>query len=433
MKKVITFISTFIIIVIISINSYAKYVIETEIVVAYILVDETKPKIEFISATTNNEGYNNYANSSHIITVKLLATEKNLEENNFLEKTVWMIDNNEASKSRMDVHSSHYNDTMSYEIDLYGVKGNGKLILKIPEGTIVDKYGKTNDEMIIDTGIIIDNTAPVINFTQEEIEDGKINANLKSNEKIRPINAWEISEEDTLLSKEFYCNTLYPIPVTDYAGNTATVDVRIDKATNMKLKFSVITKRKGWDIGTEPNQILGKEAVKEDSKYRIEGMAICCNKALNKQLEIKTYINTRLEEGKSDIWDGYETTYYDGYNPPGGDFILYKNCKGVNFFGESGTVFGSSTLNSEDELGETEAPYGISMLAFKLKDLPEFSIVYQVWVEGEGWLEPVLDGEEAKLAYDRPIGLFRISLIPKTESKYLIDDWKKDVGTNNMK
>ena len=97
MKKVITFISTFIIIVIISINSYAKYVIETEIVVAYILVDETKPKIEFISATTNNEGYNNYANSSHIITVKLLATEKNLEENNFLEKTVWMIDNNEAT------------------------------------------------------------------------------------------------------------------------------------------------------------------------------------------------------------------------------------------------------------------------------------------------------------------------------------------------
>ena len=63
MKKVINFISIFIIIVIISINSYAKYVIETELVLAYILVDETKPKIEFISATTNNEGYNNYANS----------------------------------------------------------------------------------------------------------------------------------------------------------------------------------------------------------------------------------------------------------------------------------------------------------------------------------------------------------------------------------
>ena len=431
MKKIIAFLFMFFIITTICINSYAKYVFERSLMVSDIKIDETKPKIEFISATSDNEGYNNYANQTHTVTVKLVATEKNLEENNFTKKSIWMVGDKEISNIKK-VHSSHYRNTLSIEATLSGIKGDGKLILKIPEGTIVDKYGKTNDEMVIDTGIIIDNTAPVISFTQEEIEDGKINAILKSNEKIRPINAWNISEENTKLNKEFSCNVLYPLPITDYAENTSNVDVRIDKATNMKMKFSVISGRNIWDIATEPNQILGKDFIEESTKYRIEGMAICCNDILKDKLEYKCYMNTNLKTDFG-IWYDYETRYYQGYNPPGGEFKLYKDTYGLNFFGEQGIVFGASLINKKDELGKTKAPYGITALAFRLKELPEYSIVYQVWVEGNGWVEPALDGEETKLAYDKPIGLFRIALIPKTERQYLIDDWKKDVGTNNMK
>ena len=61
------------------------------------------------------------------------------------------------------------------------------------------------------------------------------------------------------------------------------------------------------------------------------------------------------------------------------------------------------------------------------------SIVYQIWVEGKGWLEPVSDGVETTERFTKPFGAFRVELIPKTEKQYLIDNWKKDVKTNNMK
>ena len=69
--------------------------------------------------------------------------------------------------------------------------------------------------------------------------------------------------------------------------------------------------------------------------------------------------------------------------------------------------------------------YGISSLKIKLKDYSKYSIIYQVWIKDEGWQEAVKNGEETKLAYDKPITAYRVTLVPKSEEKNVIEYWNK--------
>ena len=120
--------------------------------VANIKIDVKKPEISFLSATTNNEGYNNYANKTHTVVIKLSAVEENLKDNKLWKDVKFLLDNESATKIKASVHSSYYRDTISYEITLNNITGNGRLKIKIPKGAIVDESGNTNDEVIFDTG-----------------------------------------------------------------------------------------------------------------------------------------------------------------------------------------------------------------------------------------------------------------------------------------
>ena len=102
----------------------------------------------------------------------------------------------------------------SYEIKLYGIEGNGKLEIRVPAGTIKDIAGNINEETIIDPKVVIDNIAPAVTYTQEEIEDGKVLAKFEANEAIRPVNAWKINETK-ILTKEFANNVTYPFYITE--------------------------------------------------------------------------------------------------------------------------------------------------------------------------------------------------------------------------
>ena len=438
MKKITIFICVFLLILTISINCYAKYIMEKTLDVANIKIDVKKPEISFLGATTNNEGYNNYANKTHTVVIKLSAVEENLKDNKLWKDVKFLLDNESATKIKASVHSSYYRDTISYEITLNNITGNGRLKIKIPKGAIVDESGNTNDEVIFDTGIIIDNLAPVINYSQEEVQDGKINAKLKANEKIRSINAWEISEQDTLLNKEFACNVLYPLPVTDLAGNTTNVDIKIDKATNIKLFFAGISKIFKWETTNGLGETIGKNSLNNNIENKLEALAYMWEGVDKDFIQIKTYTHTYSEyQNEQIIWGAYETPFYAGYNPPGEKYATTASGRGAAINGIGTLFLGGITTDTYNgtipkEIAEKNL-FGISALTFKLKDYSEYSIVYQIWVNGNGWLEPVSDGVETKVAYDKPIGAFRISLIPKTEKQYLIDDWKKDVGTNNMK
>ena len=70
--------------------------------------------------------------------------------------------------------------------------------------------------------------------------------------------------------------------------------------------------------------------------------------------------------------------------------------------------------------------YGISSLKVKLKEYTNYSIVYQVWINGSGWQKAVSDGAEAKLSYTKPITAFRITLVPKSEKQYVINSWNSN-------
>ena len=67
--------------------------------------------------------------------------------------------------------------------------------------------------------------------------------------------------------------------------------------------------------------------------------------------------------------------------------------------------------------------YGISSIKIKLKNNDNYNLVYQVWVNGYGWQNAVLDGGEAKYSYTKPITAFRVTLVPKTEKQYVLDTW----------
>lgn len=92
-----------------------------------------------------------------------------------------------------------------------------------------------------------------------------------------------------------------------------------------------------------------------------------------------------------------------------------------------------NTSNGIPEDISTQHLFGISALRIKLKDTSYYSIVYQIWVQNQGWLEAKSDDIETKYSYDKPISGYRVSLIPKTEKQYLIDFWNKDIGSDNIK
>ena len=59
---------------------YAKYIFQNEFCVANLNIDRTKPKIELVDIKNTNSEYPNYANKTHIITVRIKVTDKNLKE-----------------------------------------------------------------------------------------------------------------------------------------------------------------------------------------------------------------------------------------------------------------------------------------------------------------------------------------------------------------
>ena len=441
MKKIITFLFVFLISIFICINSYAKYVIENTSLVANINIDGEIPKIEFLSVSNTNEEYNKYANKTHTITVEFRIKEKNIKKDNIQAGIKFFLDDIQFNPSGKEIKKKEDGEYIYYKYILSKLKNNGNLIIKIPKGVIIDIADQVNEEVIFDTGITIDNIAPAINFTQEEIEDGKILAKIKANEKIRKVQAWNSSEENTVLNKEFACNVLYPFDVTDLAGNSTNIDVRIDKATNIKIKYGAMNEEpfSNWEFGTGVNEIAGRKAIKANSEYKIEGISLYWESLDKDFLQIRCFINTYWGEGIQGICSTYETNYNYGYN----GYLSFKTGPVIAQEGKTVLLVGGKGMNKEGNMGFGGKPipkeiaqkhlFGISSLSIKLKDTSYYSIVYQAWVDKEGWLEPQSDGEETTFSHDKPIGAYRMSLIPKTEKQYLIDLWQKDVGTNNMK
>ena len=136
--------------------------------------------------------------------------------------------------------------------------------------------------------------------------------------------------------------------------------------------------------------------------------------------------------------------YNYGYNPGknafksmnSNDLITINSKKYFQFGGSGINGYLNTDANSQNPIpGEVanKYKYGISGITMKLKDYSQYSIIYQILVNGAGWVKTASDGSECTYNHNTPMSAFRIALVPKTEKQYVINQWNKDVGTFNMK
>lgn len=412
-------------------------------------IDRTKPQIELIEIQNTNTNYPKYANKTHTISFKIKITEKNIGQNNIVKdffefkldgKNIDIVNGNLSIK---EIEST--NEGKIYKIDIKGISGNGKLSMQIKEGAIIDKGGLKSESQNIDTGITIDNIAPVGKFKETKIQDGKVNGEITLNENIRKIDGWSFKENNLKTTKEFTNNISYQLPITDYAGNTSNVDINITQATYINVVYASHNSCIGWSFGYGNYDIAGKDAIKVNPVYRTEALAFNITGNIDKDfVQANTYIYTYWGEGSKGKCTTSGLIYNYGYNPGknlfksmnSSDLVTINSKKYFQFGGSGINGYLNTDANSQNPIpGEVanKYKYGISGITMKLKDYSQYSIIYQILVNGAGWVKTASDGSECTYNHNTPMSAFRIALVPKTEKQYVINQWNKDVGTYNMK
>lgn len=412
-------------------------------------IDRTKPKIELIEIQNTNTNYPKYANKTHTISFKIKVTEKKIKENNFVKDFFgFKLDENniniaEDNFSIKEIEST--NEGKIYKIDIKGIIGNGKLSMQIKEGAIIDKGGLKSESQNIQTGITIDNTAPVGKFKEVKIQDGKVNGEITLSENIRKIDGWSFKDNNLKITKEFTNNISYQLPITDYAGNTSNVDINITQATYINIVYASHNSCIGWSFGYGNYDVAGKDAIKVNPVYRTEALAFNISGNVDKDfVQANTYIYTYWGEGSKGKCTTSGLIYNYGYNPGknafksmnSNDLITINSKKYFQFGGSGINGYLNTDANSQNPIpGEVanKYKYGISGITMKLKDYSQYSIIYQILVNGAGWVKTASDGSECTYNHNTPMSAFRIALVPKTEKQYVINQWNKDVGTFNMK
>ena len=145
MKKLAVFLGVFLVMIMININVFAKYVIEDECLVAEVEITGKIPKIELIDIKNTNLGHTNYANRTHNITVKIRVIEKNVKEENLNSNTVFLLDEKEITPKYSIKQISKTDEYIDYEINITKINGNGNLKIKIKDGAIKDVAIQVNE------------------------------------------------------------------------------------------------------------------------------------------------------------------------------------------------------------------------------------------------------------------------------------------------
>lgn len=445
-KRLLVLIAVFLL-VFIHTTSYGKYIIEYTNTVANIVIDNVIPKIKIIDIQNTNIGYEEYASSKHEITIKVRVNEKNILENHFQEEgfVVAKVGGKVEPLDKIVIKKlEEKNDYIDYEIKLKGLEGNGLLKLSIKKATIKDISENTNFGLEFNLGIEIDNIVPQSIFSEKQLLDGKVEASVQVNEKVRPINAWNISDDGKILRKEFASKNTYPLSIIDYAQNIAKAEIDVRTATSINFKYGSYNKNANWSYGYGNNETAGKSAVLLNPLYKTEIVAFNTNGNIEDDfIQVQSYIHTYWGEGAEVSSSMHETMYYHGYNPSKTSFSSMKSGSKVGLNQDYYFILGGEGVNSANKKAlnirkgipleiADKYLFGISGLKIKLKDTSYYSIVYQILVDGQGWLETMKNGQEAVYKHDKPFTAFRASLIPKTEEQYLIDEWNKDIGTYNL-
>lgn len=437
----------FLVILFINMAVFAKYTFDATYKVAQIDIDRNPPQVELIKISNTNTSYENYANKTHTVTAQIKVTEKNIIENKFNKENVKiLINKKEVIPEIYEIKEiSRKDGEIIYEIKLGKLSGDGALEIKINEGTIKDKSLNVNQEKIINTNIKVDNTAPITKFTETESTQGKVIANVTSNEQLRNIEGWNLSSSKLILSKEFTNNISYVFEVMDFAQNKTQVEVNITKATNISIVYASHNSEVGWTFGYGNYDVAGKTAVKANPLWKTESLAFNVSGNISPDfIQAQAFVYSYWGAGSQATCDTYGTRYRYGYNPSESTFDSMASGTHVTINSRKYFMFGGSGINAKDKTDingrnpisaqyEGKYCFGISGIKMRLKDTSYYSVVYQILVNNQGWLKAASDGETTMYRYDRPMSAYRMALVPKTEKQYIINLWNKDVGTYNCK
>ena len=104
------------------------------------------------------------------------------------------------------------------------------------EVVVTDKHGnKQSIKVIVDN---IDKDPPIIDYSTRKNEDGSIEIILKSNEKVKEIEGWNLSEDKMTLTKTYKEAKEEQISVYDLLGNETKVNLKIEMKNN-KLNANI--------------------------------------------------------------------------------------------------------------------------------------------------------------------------------------------------
>lgn len=149
-------------------TSSAKYVMENTYTIAKIDIDRCQPNIELIDIISSNTDYPTYANKTHLITGHIKITEKNMVKNDLSSDMIKITVANHLMTPEFKNFSlvSENDAEKIYEFSFTNAICDGPLTLVIPKGIVEDKSGLVNEQKDLSTGICIDNTPPVVTFTE---------------------------------------------------------------------------------------------------------------------------------------------------------------------------------------------------------------------------------------------------------------------------
>ena len=443
-KHFILFIIFFIFLFVIPFNyqfSFSKYIFNDAFISAKIRIDK-KPELEVLSVSNTNTGYETYANKTHKITLTVKITENNIAINHFNHDYIkFTVNDSNISPSTQISLISHNDDEYIYKIVISNVTGNGRLRVIFPEGLIQDISGQKTGYLNFNTGIIIDNIAPTSNCEELSIENDKSQYIIQANEGLRNLDGWELSDSNTTLSKIFCSSISYPIPITDYAGNVSEVLVDVKNAKNIVLYYAnynnyIITQ---WDSS---GQISGKQAILDGTNYKSEMLVTYIDGDIdNTILQARAFDYTYWGENTRTRCIFSEIPYTYGYSPSATTWYDINSKNKIRFLGkfafqlggQGHNTAGISCLGENNPIPQEIADqnlYGLSGIAFRLRDCEEYSIVYQIYVPDIGWLRASSDGEETTYSHDRPFSAIRINIVPKSEKQYLMDYWNRVIYTD---
>ncbi len=412
---------------------------EAEIPIIISNIDREGPEIKVKKVYNSNVEYPKFANQDTTLKIWLQIEDTSDIKDSLQEEEIkiW-IENKRIEIKQIQIEQAR--NKQEIEIVLKDIKEEGNLRIEIDKESIVDELGNANKDYLWNSGICIDNTSPIAKVEQKIIENGRVQIKLSTNETVRRIEGWEGNEKQ--YSKIFDNNISYELPVQDLAGNIAKVKIEIKNATSIILRYASHNSEIGWTFGYGNYDIAGLKAIKQKRQLRTEALAFSIEGNVEPDfLQVRAYVHTYWGEGSEAICQETKQKYVYGFNPSETTWKSMATEEKLAHLADKRDYFilGGTGVNWRglaDAQGNNPLPdviavqhlYGISGIAFKLKDTSTYSIVYQIYVEEIGWLAPCKNEEFACYRKDKPISGIRVALVPNSELEYIWNEWKQDTG-----